>query len=1034
MAFQYLKLDDTPGPKKNIQSKDAGFQYLNLPDQKVIARSKPVKQATKKGYEVSTVKKAAELTKSAIDFISRPVNAVMAADTAYMKGKPFSQQWDEFKAGLSGDRPDVSAANVRQASYEAKGMKRPDTFGEKAQTFIQNVAFDPLTYVGGLGVLRSTGKGIAQAGLREGIKQGAKTGAKFSGAYAGANAFGNQETPIDVAKQALIGAIAGGTLGGALGGAGAGVGKLAGKLGSKSKPSIKEAEFVDTPDVAADLPLIEGQIPVAVRNGKPVYAAQSIPEVSTTAPLRQQQIELPIGMKERGVSRNIRTDEARPEELRDAISENPMAYDPLKNADTLAKAQSIYDEGLEPAVTKLNKLLEDIKPEAAPLVKLIADDLTKAGNVDRARELLSNAAAKATEAGQFGQAFRILRQADPQTFIMTMDKQIRKLNEQGRELYGDGWKDVDLTSAEKSEISNLPLGDQQAYDDLMGRIGERMANEMPATKLEKFDSWRRMAMLLNPKTHIRNIVGNTVQMGVQNTSDTIAAALERTFLPAGKRTKAVNWQDDQARVDLVNSDWNAIKKEFAGEQVTLKNINKNLPSRGRYEIENLKVFNREKRMFQNDTLEGLSNISRNALNAEDYFFKERAYKNALGGFLKANKLTQVNEAAREYAKRRALEATFQDANILARLINEAKAKGGPLGMLTEAAIPFAKTPTNIAMRALEYSPAGVLRILSPKNAKDPAMVIEILSQGMTGSGIASLGYMLANMGWLRGDRSSSKNAEGVMSAAGEQTNSLVTPLGSYTLDWLQPVAVPLFMGVSVFESLEKQGKVDTDAIAKALAKGGDTIFNMSMLRNIKDLLGGAYGSPTEAIGALPSSYIQQAFPTVFGQTARAVDENKRNTYDTSIAGRFKREIMAKTPFASTQLEPKLDIWGQEQKQAGALQQYLNPGYYAPKTDDAATNEVLRLYKATKETDFLPKLMGPSFTADGVKYELTPEQLTTFQREMGQKNYSDITRMINDPRYANATDEKKAYRISKIVKRNYDAEKAKLLKELKKSPK
>jgi len=41
---------------------------------------------------------------------------------------------------------------------------------------------------------------------------------------------------------------------------------------------------------------------------------------------------------------------------------------------------------------------------------------------------LADAAEKLTEAGQFSQAAKILRESDPETFLMTVDKQLRKLN------------------------------------------------------------------------------------------------------------------------------------------------------------------------------------------------------------------------------------------------------------------------------------------------------------------------------------------------------------------------------------------------------------------------------------------------------------------------------------------------------------------------------------------------------------------------------------------------------------------------------
>ena len=78
------------------------------------------------------------------------------------------------------------------------------------------------------------------------------------------------------------------------------------------------------------------------------------------------------------------------------------------------------------------------------------------------------------------------------------------------------------------------------------------------------------------------------------------------------------------------------------------------------------------------------------------------------------------------------------------------------------------------------------------------------------------------------------------------------------------------------------------------------------------------------------------------------------------------------PFASKKLEPKLDVFGREQKQDGALHQFLNPGFWKAKSDDPVTQEIVRLYRATRETDILPKVAPTAgFSRDGAKYKFTP---------------------------------------------------------------
>ena len=218
-------------------------------------------------------------------------------------------------------------------------------------------------------------------------------------------------------------------------------------------------------------------------------------------------------------------------------------------------------------------------------------------------------------------------------------------------------------------------------------------------------------------------------------------------------------------------------------------------------------------------------------------------------------------------------------------------------------------------------------------------------------------------------------------------------------------------------------------LARVLAAGGDTIFTMSMLKGIRDFLGGAFGSPAESIMGLPASYVQQAWPTIFGKLARIMDPVRRSTYGETDIEKFKNQWLSKTPIASESLQPKLDIFGREQAQGGAFEQLFSPGYFKEKETDKIMTELYRLYKSTKETDLIPKLAPYKFTDQGKEYRLSPEELTSFQRTMGQANYDDINSLISKDRYKNYTDQEKAIALRKIVEKNYDDAKKDFLKEM-----
>lgn len=707
---------------------------------------------------------------------------------------------------------------------------------------------------------------------------------------------------------------------------------------------------------------------------------------------------------ERGFSYNVRTDNAMTEDIRKAFDENPLTYEPLKNSETLKKAESRITGDFTKDYRAWADNMGKFDPSDIPLARKLANEAAKNGDIATARQIIADVSEKLTQSGQYSQAAAILRKSDPATFNTFIDNQLKKLNQQGREMYGSKWNDLSLTDDEMKQLYNQDIISEEEREKLMESIYNRISQVMPSSKMEKFDAWRRTAMLLNPKTHIRNVVGNAIMGVMRKSADTIGSGLEKVFLKSGERTKSFAWSLDSELRNTVDTTW---KTEM-----------KNLTSTNRYDINNLRFMNRDKRIFKNKALNALDKFSKDTLNIEDKVFLERAYKDALGGYMKANGLKEATQAAKDYAQRRSFEATFKQANFLSDTINKIKRKKG-VGKLVEGAIPFTQTPANIMMRGVEYSPLGIVKALfGAANKQTGAQIIEDMAKGLTGTAALGAGYVLASMGAAKWQRSKSNTAAGLEAEAGEQSGSIMTPWGSYTFDWAQPAAIPLAMGISFYEGLQKKNASKAEALLNAISSGGDTIINMTMLKNIKDLFGGG-GSATQKLLGIPVSYVEQAIPSLLGQIAKATDTTKRSTYDPNPAKAELNKIQSKIPGLSKQLPADRDIFGQTQDTGGWFQQFISPGYAKGKTDDPVTKELVRLYKANKETDFLPKYLDGSFSQDGVEYRLSAKELEQLKKDVGQKTLNRMNSVINSPNYRLSTDEVKMKQLRSIVNGVYN---------------
>ena len=744
---------------------------------------------------------------------------------------------------------------------------------------------------------------------------------------------------------------------------------------------------------------------------------------------------IPDGLTERGVSKNIRTDANRPDALRDSYSVDPLAYQKLGNKETLAKAQGIFGKGIEPAITELDGLIKDLKPEAAPLVKMLADQLTKDGNIVRARELMSNAANRATESGQFGQAFRILRDADAPTMMMVFDKQLAKLNKEGLETYGKKWNNVDLTPDELTMIGNIERGNQASYDSAFEQIHARIANEMPATVMEKVNAWRHISMLLSVKSNVRNIGGNTIMMAMRRAAQRTSGVIQKTFLKEADRTQAVFVSKEYKNLATEHFEANS-KELLSGSNKFQEGISLNMPDK--------RVFRKsrigEKIGVDIDTLEKTRKFTYALLQKGDSPFFKNAYIDRLGSYAQSKGIkdfSQLPQEAFNTARLEAEQATYKDSSIIADFINKAKRPAKDAGIarkigagLVEAAIPFAKTPLNVVKRGIQFSPIGVANGLSGiKSSKGAAAAIDELAKGLTGTGVLGLGYLLASKGILTGKASKDVDMKAYNSNTGHSPFSI---LGKYSFDWAAPLSIPLAVGVEIYNSI-KDSPEDTDkmnnivtsnniqkleklaanassAIIDGMNASGDTVFNLSIMKGVKTLLGGQQGV-MEGLSQLPQNYATQFIPTALSQIAGEVDPLVRSTYvKGDMPQSFKNALVSRIPVISKTLQPKQTPFGQDMKKienpvGRAFSQFLSPGII---TKDQGINpkidtELRRLNNVEGLTKQFPTIV-PNYiekTQTHPRITLTPDEATQYQKRVGSLTESSFSKTIGKGSYTNA---------------------------------
>lgn len=596
------------------------------------------------------------------------------------------------------------------------------------------------------------------------------------------------------------------------------------------------------------------------------------------------------------------------------------------------------------------------------------------------------------------------------------------------------------------EIEKLPAG-SRARANLETDAYKILANDIGGKRSfgEMWDSWRYLAMLGNPRTHIRNIIGNTTHYMVTNIKDGLGALIEdavdktnRAFGGEGiERTKAILRGEDDALVQAGRAD---------ADNVVYARLNDS----NKYTDVKSEIARARSAFNGNQPLNKIEEFNSNMLDLEDYNALKKKYSRALAGYLKANGADEsifeatddvsanLLENARNYAIDQAKQATFHEYSALADTLTQASnnlRKNGGVGKIgshiIEGLIPFKKTPINIIKQAYKYSPLNVLSIVSDitKSAK-PAKVIEDVASTLTGTGIVALGAFLGSQGLLSGNQNSDYNVDNAESEQGAQNYAITIGNKSYTLDWAAPFSLPLFVGVELQKALENGG-IEGDEVLGALSSIAEPVTEMSMLQGIQDVLtqlSYGTGSALATFGANTlTGYITQGVPTLGGQVARSIDNTRMSTYSDKASGLPKQLDRAlikaenKVPFLNQTNQPYVDYKGNVEKSQGIfssmmgdnfgtrlLDNMVSPGYYKEGNVTDTDRELNRVYEATGEQIY-------PVVSDGKvgNKKLSKEDFTKYQTLYGQNTSKFYDALIQSDGYASLDDSQKATMLKDI---------------------
>ena len=710
------------------------------------------------------------------------------------------------------------------------------------------------------------------------------------------------------------------------------VAEAAGESAPIETPESVAAELNQTPVEATNDTGIDNRVPTAEQT--PVETNQvpavenpteeaELPTANDTPPNRP-----PIKLEqnengdvvETGTSKHIRADGTPmkydvDEAVVDDFVKDPAMYRQLKNEDTKALSEAVYNSGDTPVEingktyegnpeAKFRQLLAEKNPAALYLGSKIAKDYSAQGNHKMAAQIYRDMSYSLKDAGQFTQASAIaMMKNDPLTALAYFEKQIDDLNKEGKAKYGKKWKKFELTDEERALFDGIENGDEKAIKEAYDKIGARIEKEYPSAWWEKVLEFRRVAMLLNTRTIMRNTFANPPTAVMRYLADRIEGVgqwvahlinpdFEVTQAKAGSNRETRKLATEVYKSDRVQrllketpgrlsevpkvGDYAKSKQIFKGGFVS--NFINKMTGNG---IEKLNAKLGAKNA--KSVLELARNSAYSALEITDSPFVRENFVSRLGSYMKAKgikNVDQVSDEAINIALEEALKATYKDNSWLVQAIRKLKGGIEDIGngvlpgsragdFASQALIPYVQAPGNIGARIVDYSAVGgakgLVKLIRGANKGDMKLVskgIEEMSKGASGTVMAAIGMALYKSGLITGTSSTDPDQKEFEKEHGFREFAFRFNLGGKTryatFDWAQPWADTIMSGVLLAQAIENSDQYDSDilryfgvedskignalgALRAAAGKEVNYFFDATPLKNLGDLLQGGYG-------------------------------------------------------------------------------------------------------------------------------------------------------------------------------------------------
>lgn len=525
----------------------------------------------------------------------------------------------------------------------------------------------------------------------------------------------------------------------------------------------------------------------------------------------------------------------------------------------------------------------------------------------------------------YGRALNSLRM---EARLALSDSQIMR-----QQLYQKYAKQLDAEKPLMDALAKLDPGNQDELQSFLRQV------DRPTFRQYLQEFWVA-SILSSPASHERNLIGNSINMLIENAVVRPTSALFDAARVAGTgQPREIFARETAAAVVGLGHGFRTGLRR--GLEVIKRGYDPDTMSGKLFPVRS--AFARSQNKVVRDIVGPFVTMPLRLLSASDAVAKtvnwtaeiyaqaaRAAAKEGLSGSgfskrvaeLAANPTDDMISAANNFA----LKATFNDetsavGKAISNLRDIPNASSGNPALQTgiEAyrtgmgfMLPFIHIADRLMVRGLEYSPLSAVTAIGARRAGNYAEAADLAARASIGSLVMAYAASLAMEGRITGAAPSDEGERAAFYGANKQPWSVRTEGGVWVpYGQLQPVGTPFALAAAAYKGWSEHGEApDTEKLGHAAAQIGSYVSDQSYLSSLGKLMDVISGSETDAGRA----FADVAANTVWGfmpysgltrSVAKGIDPR---VIDAKTIGERLEQNM---PVASLGMNAKLDPWGEE---------------------------------------------------------------------------------------------------------------------------